>query len=59
MRIDVETVICFGMVYLAVLAGLSDFTAEQLHNADVNGDGVVSILDATNIQKYLVGLVEI
>lgn len=41
------------------MVGLSDFTNEQIINADVNGDGVVSIFDATHIQKYLVGLVEI
>ena len=36
-----------------------DFTDEQRRNADVNGDGVINVLDATHIQKYLVGLVEI
>ncbi len=30
---------------------------EQKASADVNGDGSVSVLDATLIQKYIAGLI--
>lgn len=35
------------------LAKLSDFSKEQVINADFNFDGIVSILDVSCIQKYL------
>ena len=32
--------------------------AEDVYVADVNGDGIINVVDATLIQKYLVRLVE-
>lgn len=39
------------------LANLVTFDDEQIAVADTNGDGSVTIADATQIQKYLAGLV--
>ena len=36
------------------LADLTEFTAEQIKIADVNGDGTVNVHDATAIQLLLV-----
>ena len=40
--------------YAVSIKELSDY---QLSLADVNGDGVVNVLDATEIQRILVGFV--
>ena len=37
------------------LAGLVSFIDDQLTLADTNGDGSVTVADATVIQKYLAG----
>ena len=38
-------------------AGIEDFDKLQLFNSDVNHDGEISVVDATLIQKYIVGLI--
>ena len=39
------------------VAGIEDFDKLQLFNSDVDNDGEISVVDATLIQKYIVGLI--
>ena len=52
--IDINDVTCIQL-HLAYIRTLS---SEGVLAADVDGDGVISINDATKIQKYLVGIIK-
>jgi hypothetical protein len=41
---------------LRFAAGFTRPNVEQALNADVNGDGVVDVLDAVHIARYVAGL---
>ena len=45
-----------GTLVQKYVAGIEDFDKLQLFNSDVNHDGEISVVDATLIQKYIVGL---
>ena len=38
------------------IVGLEELTADSKLVADVDSDGAVSVMDATSIQKYIIGL---
>ena len=38
------------------IVGLEELTADSKSVADVDSDGAISVMDATSIQKYIVGL---
>lgn len=40
------------------LVNIVDFTNDQKIAADINGDGVVNIADATSVQKYIAQLID-
>lgn len=58
-RIDGNAEGTFGPADKTVTYYYAPFVPDSLSNAnDISGDGVLSIVDATLIQRYLVGLVE-
>lgn len=40
------------------IANIVDFTDDKKGAADINGDGVVNIFDATSVQKYIAQLID-
>ena len=38
------------------IIGNTDFDETQIYNADYDGDGIITVADATEIQKKVVGL---
>ena len=44
------------LLFKKYVVGIENFDKLQLFNSDVNGDGEISVVDATLIQKYIVGL---
>lgn len=50
------TVIVLPIFESTLIHGLEELTADSKLVADVDSDGAISVMDATSIQKYIIGL---